>query len=710
MMKQRIGILVVMMVAAWMGVAAQTLSVTDFKPLPNDLTANMAGTQVKDQNGEVAALIKVVTTQTGFTFEGGMAGIVKTQQRTGEIWVYVPHGIKKITLKHPQLGVLRDYYFPCAIEAARTYEMTLASGEVRTVVTQDTGGSFLAISVTPKNASVYIDGELQGNDGSGEIVKLLPYGEHQYRVEAGGCMPEAGVVQIGKEKSVLSIALKSALARLSIAASTMFTDIYLNEHELTFDRWSGELPAGMYVIEGRKEGYRTHKQTINLAKQEEKEVIIPPLEPIYGMLSVNFKPIGAEVWMDGKKLGTSPDIFKSVLVGSHKVEIKKDGHVPYSESITIAEGETKALSGALSDNLYPDFAGKIPAEGTKARAMYDKAIMGDAAAQCDLGIWYHTSGNDASSAVYWYRKSAEQGYATAQFNLGLCYYNGQCVSQDYNEAVKWYRKAAEQGHARAQYSLGYCYAKGQGVAQDYYEAVKWYRKAAEQGYDSAQNNLGVCYENGQGVSKDINEAVKWYRKAAEQGYADAQDNLGDRYYWGIGVSKDYNEAVKWYRKAAEQGHADAQYNLGLCYKYGEGVSKDYYEIVKWYRKAAEQGHAKAQQGLGECYGSGQGVSKDINEAVKWYRKSAEQGDAHAQSSLGWCYESGRGVSKDINEAVKWYRKSAEQGYWSAQYSLGLCYENGQGVSKDINEAVKWYRKSAEQGNNSAKKRLKELGY
>ena len=77
-MKQRIGILVVVMVAAWMGVAAQSLSVTDFKPLPNDLTANMAGTQVKDQNGEVAALIKVVTTQTGFTFEGGMAGIVKT--------------------------------------------------------------------------------------------------------------------------------------------------------------------------------------------------------------------------------------------------------------------------------------------------------------------------------------------------------------------------------------------------------------------------------------------------------------------------------------------------------------------------------------------------------------------------------------------------------------------------------------------------------
>ena len=551
---------IVMMVAAWMGVAAQSLSVTDFKPLPNDLTANMAGTQVKDQNGDVAALIKVVTTQTGFTFEGGMAGIVKTQQRTGEIWVYVPHGIKKITILHQALGVLRDYYFPCAIEAARTYEMTLASGEVRTVVTQDTGGSFLAISVTPKNASVYIDGELQGNDGSGEIVKLLPYGEHQYRVEAGGCMPEAGVVQISKEKSVLSIALKSALARLSITASTMLTDIYLNERELALDRWSGELPAGMYVIEGRKEGYRIHKQTINLAKQEEREVIIPPLEPIYGMLSVNFKPIGAEVWVDGKKLGTSPDIFKSVLVGTHKVEIKKDGHVPYSESVTIAEGETKALTGALSNNLYPDFAGKIPAAGTEARAKYDKAITGDAAAQCSLGYWYETSEKDMASAVYWYRKSAELGNMYAQCNLGICYEFSKGVSKDINEAVKWYRKSAEQGYVTAQY------------------------------------NLGNCYSNGWGVGKDINEAVKWYRKAAEQGCADAQCSLG---YWYETSEKDKVSAVYWYRKSAELGNKYAQCNLGLCYEFSKGVSKDINEAVKWYRKAAEQGQTKAKERLKE---------------------------------------------------------------------------------------------------------------
>ncbi len=73
---------------------AQTISISSFKPLVTDLTANTAGTMEMDQNGETAALIKVVTPQTGFTFDGGALGIVKTVQKPSEIWVYVPRGLK----------------------------------------------------------------------------------------------------------------------------------------------------------------------------------------------------------------------------------------------------------------------------------------------------------------------------------------------------------------------------------------------------------------------------------------------------------------------------------------------------------------------------------------------------------------------------------------------------------------------------------------
>jgi TPR repeat protein len=55
---------------------------------------------------------------------------------------------------------------------------------------------------------------------------------------------------------------------------------------------------------------------------------------------------------------------------------------------------------------------------------------------------------------------------------------GRGVPLDFAEAVKWYRKAANQGYAEAQYNLGILYATGGGVAQDYVQAHTWLNLAA----------------------------------------------------------------------------------------------------------------------------------------------------------------------------------------------------------------------------------------
>lgn len=70
------------------------------------------------------------------------------------------------------------------------------------------------------------------------------------------------------------------------------------------------------------------------------------------------------------------------------------------------------------------------------------------------------------------------------------YNNGQGVRQSYSETAKWWLKAANQGDASAQYNLGILYVNGQGVQQSDSEAAKWWLKAANQSYASAQYNLG----------------------------------------------------------------------------------------------------------------------------------------------------------------------------------------------------------------------------
>ena len=51
------------------------------------------------------------------------------------------------------------------------------------------------------------------------------------------------------------------------------------------------------------------------------------------------------------------------------------------------------------------------------------------------------------------KKSAEQGEANEQYNLGVMYYNGEETLVDKKQAFYWYKKSAEQGNAEAQYML-----------------------------------------------------------------------------------------------------------------------------------------------------------------------------------------------------------------------------------------------------------------
>ena len=119
---------------------------------------------------------------------------------------------------------------------------------------------------------------------------------------------------------------------------------------------------------------------------------------------------------------------------------------------------------------------------------------------------------------------AKQGDADAQFDLGVMFYTGDPVPQDYKEAAKWYRKAAEQGVAEAQAFLGNMYSIGRGVPQDYKEAAKWCRKAAEQGDALAQEFIGITiYGQGKGVPQDYVESYAWLNISAAQGRENASN-------------------------------------------------------------------------------------------------------------------------------------------------------------------------------------------
>ena len=109
------------------------------------------------------------------------------------------------------------------------------------------------------------------------------------------------------------------------------------------------------------------------------------------------------------------------------------------------------------------------------------------------------------------RALAEQGDATAQRQLGLVYYEGKGVPQDYEKAAHWYRMAAEQGDAYGQAMLGVMYLDGRGVPQDDVQAYAWLDLAAAGGFEPAREGRDELLERmspeqvseGQALSRDL---------------------------------------------------------------------------------------------------------------------------------------------------------------------------------------------------------------
>jgi uncharacterized protein len=105
----------------------------------------------------------------------------------------------------------------------------------------------------------------------------------------------------------------------------------------------------------------------------------------------------------------------------------------------------------------------------------------------------------------WWRIAANQGNAEAQSKLGNLLLDEVVAKQLANtlngiedgpemapkakEGLDWLLKSAEQGYANAEYSLGHQYYDGTFIAQDKEKGLIWLRKAAAHGNEDAKKFL-----------------------------------------------------------------------------------------------------------------------------------------------------------------------------------------------------------------------------
>ncbi|MCM1021862.1 MAG: sel1 repeat family protein [Muribaculum sp.] len=323
---------------------------------------------------------------------------------------------------------------------------------------------------------------------------------------------------------------------------------------------------------------------------------------------------------------------------------------------------------------------------------------------------------EATDSIKQILVNARAGKPNAQNEVGMWYYKGRHVKQNYNEAAQWWAKAAAQGYAKAIGNLGLCYQTGHGVEADSLKAMKLYTNsikkgneallkqnaaAAEKGNVFSQVYTAYCLQHGIGAKKDLAKAATYYEKAAKKGSVDAQRELA---MYLLNANKPA-EAYKWFQKAADKGSLPCIFYCGKLLMEGKGVKKDPQQGMIYILKAADAGFGNAEYTAAQAYYDGNGVTKNAAQGFNWLLKAAQSGIHNAQYKLANCMVEGDGCSVNYDRATYWFGKAIQAGHTIAfkkefdkeegnlygkayhAYLKGLKYYN----EKDFEQALKQFK-------------------
>lgn len=325
---KRIALFVVLWVAiAWHSVAQ--IKVEKFELLPTDLTANTFGTIKQDQNGEKAALVKIVTPLRGFTFEGGSLGIVATEEHTGEIWLYVPRGAKKLTIKHDQYGVaLRDYSYPVAIEGGSTYEMLIDLGI----------GRYVNLTSQIAGSTIYIDDE---NCGLSPVNnRYLTNGSHVIRAVKDRYEGEETIFVSSEDQQgrVVSISQRDMSDHFGDVTMTVDNnaDIYFKGNKVGTGQWRTQLREGVYTVETRKADCDFVQTSFTVVAQRQNDIKLNAPIQHTGQLRIYTRPNNVLVTPPSYDLSEP----LTLPVGTYQLGFSRKGYVSQTHEYTVRHNQT----------------------------------------------------------------------------------------------------------------------------------------------------------------------------------------------------------------------------------------------------------------------------------------------------------------------------------------------------------------------------------
>ncbi len=247
------------------------------------------------------------------------------------------------------LGCLLSLALPAAgLAAERRYKVTVDS--------------------LPTGATVYLEAREAGALGSTPHVFQLKPGTYTVILEAEGYEALSKSITVKRKAASFTFTLTKKPSPSTLALEAASGSGLEGSVVKVNGKETGKLPVtlslqpGRYLIEVTRDGYETYSKWVDMGGAERRKLVVALVKSAAatGALLVSSNIVGAEVFMEGKRVDTAPTLIEKLNPGKYTVEVRAKGYLVKQQEATVEAGKTSKLFLQLD----PDQATVAASTGT----------------------------------------------------------------------------------------------------------------------------------------------------------------------------------------------------------------------------------------------------------------------------------------------------------------------------------------------------------
>jgi len=284
----------------------------------------------------------------------------------------------------------------------QTWWFDVCEGQIQT-------GSIYVTS-TPSGANLYLDGDYLGT--TPKTINEASVGNHALNLTKSGYSPYTASVNVvaGQTTNVngnltLIPPPTPSTGSIYVTSTPSGANLYLDGDYLgTTPKTINETSVGNHALNLTKSGYHPYTTSVNVVAGQTTNVnatltLIPTPTPSTGSIYVTSTPSGANLYLDGDYLGTTPKTIDNTSVGNHTLNVIKSGYPPYTALVNVVAGQTTNVNATLTiiDATSPSLTAFFTATTNNSATLIVNATDSDSYVD-NIGLWYKSPAHS-----YWYK-------------------------------------------------------------------------------------------------------------------------------------------------------------------------------------------------------------------------------------------------------------------------------------------------------------------